>query len=36
MSVTSHLVRFLFKRNDDKRDAGLTTPADIRRYDDIV
>ena len=36
MSFTSFLLRTAFKRGDDKRDAGLTTPDDIRRYDDIV
>ncbi|MBR5093508.1 MAG: alpha/beta hydrolase [Oscillospiraceae bacterium] len=35
MSVTSRLIRFAFRRSDDKRDAGLTTPEDIRRFDDI-
>lgn len=35
MSITSKLIRFAFKHSDDKRDAGLTTPADIRRFDDI-
>ena len=36
MSMTSKMVRILFKRSDDKRDAGLTTPEDIVRRDDIV
>ena len=36
MSITSMLVRAVFRRGDEKRDAGLTTPADIVRYDDIV
>ena len=36
MSLTSFMLRSAFKRSDDKRDAGLTTPADIRRFDDIV
>lgn len=36
MSITSFLLRRAFKRSDDKRDAGLTTPADIRRDDDIL
>ncbi len=35
MSITSMMLRFLFKRNDDKRDAGLTTPEDVIRCDDI-
>lgn len=36
MSVTSDMVRKMFKEGDDKRDAGLTTPEGIVRYDDIV
>ena len=36
MSITSMLVRTVFRRGDEKRDAGLTTPADIVRYDDVV
>lgn len=36
MSKASDTVRIEFKRNDDIRDAGLTTPEDIMRYDDIV
>ena len=36
MSLTSFMLRTAFKRSDDKRDAGLSTPADIRRFDDIV
>lgn len=35
MSVTSKLVNYVFKKDDDKRDAGLTTPDDVIRYDDI-
>ena len=35
MSLTSLALRFLFKRNDDRRDAGLTTPGDIERRDNI-
>ncbi len=35
MSQTSDLVRARFTEGDNLRDAGLTTPADIRRYDDI-
>ena len=35
MSVAGRLFRHMCKRNDDKRDAGLTTPSDIRRFDDI-
>ena len=36
MSVTSRMVRALFKKGDDKRDAGLTTPENVVRFDDIV
>lgn len=36
MSETSDMIRVMFKKGDDERDAGLTTPADIIRYDDIV
>lgn len=36
MSITSLMLRAAFKRSDDKRDAGLTTPADIQRFDNIV
>ena len=35
MSVTSRIVRAMFKQGDDKRDAGLTTPEDVIRFDDI-
>ena len=35
MSLASMLVCAAFKRGDDKRDAGLTTPEDIVRFDDI-
>lgn len=35
MSVTSKLVNYVFKKDDDKRDAGLTTPDDVIRYDEI-
>ena len=35
MSITSFLVRWSFSRNDKKRDAGLTTPNTIKRFDDI-
>lgn len=35
MSVTSDVVRKLFKEGDDVRDAGLATPDDIVRHDDI-
>ena len=36
MSKISDLFRENFKKSDDIRDAGLTTPEDIVRYDDIV
>ena len=36
MSATSDMVREKFKKGDDIRDAGLMTPPDINRYDDIV
>lgn len=36
MSRTSDRLRVEFKQGDDIRDAGLTTPADIVRYDDIA
>ena len=36
MSLTSDRLRAEFKRGDDIRDAGLTTPADILRFDDIA
>ena len=35
MSATSDTVRAMFKLGDEVRDAGLTTPADIVRHDDI-
>lgn len=35
MSQMSDYVRRTFKENDDIRDAGLTTPDDVVRYDDI-
>ena len=35
MSITSFFVRRLFGKNDRKRDAGLTTPDTVRRFDDI-
>ena len=35
MSAASDMVRKTFGEGDDKRDAGLTTPEDIERYDDI-
>ena len=36
MSQTSERVRREWKIGDAKRDAGLTTPEDIKRYDDIL
>lgn len=36
MSITSKFLCGLFARNDRKRDAGLTTPAGVIRYDDIA
>ena len=35
MSATSRLVCMMFKNSDDKRDAGLTTPKKVQRFDDI-
>lgn len=36
MSETSDSIRAAFAEGDNKRDAGLTTPQDIERYDDIL
>lgn len=36
MSQASDFIRINFKKGDDERDAGLTTPEDIVRYDDIA
>ena len=36
MSETSERLRLEFKQGDDIRDAGLETPADIERFDDIA
>lgn len=36
MSQASDMVRENFKKGDDIRDAGLTVPEDIVRFDDIV
>lgn len=36
MSKASDMMRMTSKKNDDIRDAGLTTPEDVVRYDDIV
>ena len=35
MSFTSWVIRRTFKRNDDKRDAGLVTPEGVERFDDL-
>lgn len=35
MSQVSDMVRTMFKQGDDERDAGLTTPEDVVRFDDI-
>ena len=35
MSLISDTIRAEFKKNDDVRDAGLSTPEDIIRFDDI-
>lgn len=35
MSFASFMIRTMFKRGDDKRDAGCTTPPDVRRFDDL-
>ena len=36
MSEISDFIRKSFKEGDDKRDAGLTTPENIIRYDDLL
>lgn len=36
MSEVSDRIRRMFKEGDDKRDAGLTAPEDVDRFDDIV
>ena len=36
MSKVSEQVRTRFRQGDDLRDAGLTTPADVLRFDDIL
>lgn len=36
MSKISNFIRTTFAMGDDIRDAGLTTPEDIKRYDDIA
>ncbi len=36
MSLLSRYICYSFKKGDDKRDAGLVTPKEVIRYDDIV
>ena len=36
MSLNTYIFRFMCSRSDSKRDAGLTTPADIARTDNIA
>ena len=36
MSLTSMYIRYSFGKGDRKRDAGLSTPEDVKRYDDIL
>jgi len=36
MSAISERVRALFKQGDDVRDAGLATPDDVIRHDDLI
>lgn len=36
MSITSMVIRHWFGKSDAERDAGLTTPEDVKRYDDIL
>ncbi|MBO6127663.1 MAG: alpha/beta hydrolase [Pseudobutyrivibrio sp.] len=36
MSEVSDMIRKMFAEGDDKRDAGLTTPEDVERFDDIL
>lgn len=36
MSFTSFMLRTMFKRGDEKRDAGCTTPPDIQRFDNLT
>lgn len=35
MSFASIIVKYIFAKGDKQRDAGLTTPADVVRFDDI-
>ena len=35
MSLVSRIICRMFKKSDDERDAGLTTPDNVVRYDDI-
>lgn len=36
MSITSTMVRKTFTKGDNERDAGLTTPENVDRFDDIA
>lgn len=36
LPMDAKLLRAMFKKNDDIRDAGLTTPEDITRFDDLA
>lgn len=36
MSETSDMIRKMFGQGDEIRDEGLTTPADVERFDDIL
>ena len=36
MSFASDKIRQIFSQADNQRDAGLSTPEDIVRYDNIV
>ena len=36
MTKACEFIRTNFKAGDDRRDAGLTTPEDVIRYDNIV
>lgn len=36
MYTISNVIRREFKKNDDRRDAGLNTPGDVLRFDDLV
>ena len=36
MTISTWMIRRMFKKGDDARDAGLSTPAQIERFDDIL